>query len=227
MDLYFIQPFVFQASQSIPFKLSSLLEDLTNPVNWMTLTYDFVFVGFVAAGIKIFNAWIKEQRASILLEQEKLRTELQLIKTQINPDFLFDTLNNLHSLTMQQSEQAPEVVLKLAGLLSYLLYESQAEDVLLEREIEMIYSYTYLKGIDTGSNLDLSKQIRGDMQDKRIAPLLLLPFLEYIFKTEEPGEQAWASIDIAVTENVMKLIIVKGTSTGVGIGFDNIKKKIE
>ena len=227
LDLYLIQPGLSGVSASIPFTFSTLANDLGNVKDWVTLGYDFVLVGFVAAAIKIFNAWLTVKRASVYLEQEKLRTELQLIKTQVNPDFLFNALNDLHTLTLQQSDHSPQVVLKLAALLSYLLYESQADEVLLEKEIEMIHNYMYLMKIHLQDTFDLSENISGDMAGKKIAPLLLLPFLEYIFKKEACVEQAWASIDLTITNDGIKLIIVKGTNKASEVSFDQVKKRLD
>lgn len=227
IDLYFIQPYIFNFSNGLPFTFSSILADLTNVNDWITLTYDFALVGFVAAAIKIFNTWVKAQNESIYLEQEKLRAELQLIKTQINPDFLFNTLQDLHQLTLQQSDLAPGIVLKLASLLSYLLYESQAEEVLLEKEIEMIHNYIHLTEVHKQGVTEISQQVSGDIKGKRIAPLLLLPLLEYAVRKEDCMEQSWASIDLSVKEEVLKLIIIKGTNDTAAVRFDNVKKRLD
>jgi len=227
IDLYFIQPYFFNFSNVLPFTFTSMLADLANINDWITLTYDFVLVGFVAAAIKIFNTWVKAQNESIYLEQGKLRAELQLIKTQINPDFLFNTLQDLHKLTLQQSDLAPGIVLNLASLLSYLLYESQAEEVLLEKEIEMIHNYIQLTEAHKQGAMEISQQFSGDIKGKRIAPLLLLPLLEYTVRKENCPEQSWASIDLSIKEDVMKLIIIKGTNDAAGVFFDHLIKRLD
>jgi two-component system LytT family sensor kinase len=227
IDLYFVQTYIFHVTQGIPFSFAVLLEDLANFKDWTALTYDFLLVGFIAGGIKIFNEWVSAQRTSIQLEQEKLQTELQLIKGQINPEFLFNTLDNLYGLTLQQSDLAPGIVLRLANLLSYLLYESQADEVLLEREIEMIDNYTCLTETHGSKSIDVSKQVSGDIKGKKISPLLLLPFIEYAFGVDDYEGPAWTSIDVSVSDDTLKLVIIKGTATGATVGFDNVRKRLD
>ncbi len=226
LDLYLIQPYILHISSPLAFSWASVLADISHFFDWVTLTYDFLLVGFVAAAYRLFNEWISAERKSGQLEQEKLLTEMQLIKAQIDPDFFLHILDDLYEETVRASELAPEMVLRLSGLLSYLLYESQAQEIVLEKEVEMIDHYIVLMQRHDPS-IEISKQITGSMQDKYIAPMLLLPFMEYIFKKEEYDGQPWASIYLSVHGDLLKMTLVKGTSRAGEVSFNDISKRLD
>lgn len=203
--------------------------------------------GFVAA-IKLVKIWYLKEQAFRQIEKEKFQAELQLLKSQIHPHFLFNTLNNLYALTLRKSEQSPAVVMKLSQLLSYMLYDCNAAEVPLEKEIAFMKNYIGLEQLRYGSRLEVSMNFHGDLQGKHMAPLLLIPFLENAFKhgTSEQLEQAWIFLDLAVDDNVLsfKLVnsrdadanVVKATSVGAisigatsvgGIGLQNVRKRLE
>ncbi|MGA0558862.1 sensor histidine kinase [Larkinella sp. VNQ87] len=200
--------------------------------------------GFVAA-IKLVKIWYLKEQAYRQIEKEKFQAELQLLKSQIHPHFLFNTLNNLYALTLRKSEQSPAVVLKLSQLLSYMLYDCNASEVLLEKEIAFMKNYIGLEQLRYGARLEVSMNFHGDLKGKSIAPLLLIPFLENAFKhgTSEQLEQAWIFLDLAVDDNVLTFKLVNSrdtdsvlpetdppsvgaTSVG-GIGLQNVRKRLE
>ncbi|WP_245652269.1 sensor histidine kinase [Rufibacter tibetensis] len=193
--------------------------------------------GFVGA-IKLAKHWYNKNQLSIQLEGEKLKAELQLLKAQVHPHFLFNTLNNLYSLTLVHSAIAPEVVLKLSGLLQYMLYECNVTKVPLSKEIGMLQDYLELERLRYGERLDLSVNIEGNLEGKLIAPLLLLPFLENSFKhgASEQLDQAWVSLDIMVRGHTLKFKIMNAVPEADppgehqvthGIGLANVRKRLE
>ncbi|RDB07925.1 sensor histidine kinase [Runella aurantiaca] len=193
------------------------------------LAYYFVFIGMFAGGLKILQLWLQMQAESERLATEKITAELQLLKTQINPDFLFNTLCHLHTLTLRKSIKSPEVVLNLSHFLSYLLYESQKEEVLLQKEIEMIHNYVFLAKTHAQNNIDVSLNFAGEIDGKYIAPLLLLPFVENAFKEDKSLEQAWVSIDLWVTGGRLKFKIIHGTPPHITPepAFQNVIKRLD
>ncbi|WP_206077577.1 sensor histidine kinase [Pontibacter sp. SGAir0037] len=194
--------------------------------------------GFAGA-IKLAKHWYQKNQLNLKLEHEKLTAELQLLKAQVHPHFLFNTLNNLYSLTLTHSAEAPEVVLKLSGLLRYMLYEGNVPKVPLSKEVKLITDYLELEKMRYGNRLDLSVNLSGDFDGKLIAPLLLLPFLENSFKhgASEHLDQAWVSLDLSVRENKLKLKLMNAlpeasalTAGGVrsgGIGLQNVQKRLQ
>lgn len=191
--------------------------------------------GFAVA-IKLVKIWYQKQEAYQQIEHEKLQAELQLLKSQVHPHFLFNTLNNLYGLTLHKSDHSPEVVLKLSELLSYMLYDCNAAEVPLQKEIAFMRNYIGLEQLRYGERLDLSLSITGDYQTKLIAPLLLIPFLENAFKhgASEQLEQAWMHIDLSVQDNQLKFKLINsreapGKTEGYvgGIGLQNVKKRLK
>ncbi|GAB3640248.1 sensor histidine kinase [Spirosoma arcticum] len=175
--------------------------------------HEYSTIILVLAVYKFFTNWRQKQQEANRLEREKISTEIQLIKTQVNPDFVFSSLNELDTLIRQKSKQAPELVLKLARLLRYVLYESQAELVPLAREVAMIEHYVCLQRIIHPTNLEVSFTVRGHTEDHSIAPSSLFPIVENAFQqlpVEQPDEPAWVSIDLAINETHLTLKVING-----------------
>jgi sensor histidine kinase YesM len=196
--------------------------------------------GGFAATIKLMKYFYQKQQDNQQLLQEKLTAELQLLKSQIHPHFLFNTLNNLYSLTLTRSGQAPEIVLKLSGLLRYMLYECDTPKVPLHKEISMLNNYIELEKLRYGSRLDISVDICGEVRHQQIAPLLFLPFMENSFKhgASELLDLAWISLHMAVKEDTLKFKLVNSQPEGIlphsthhnhsaGIGLTNVKKRLD
>ncbi len=183
--------------------------------------------------IVLFKYWIKKQRDFLLAEKEKATAELQLLKAQIHPHFLFNTLNNIYSFSMKGSLKTPDMIAKLSSLLSYILYDCKNNEVLLEKEIEVMKNYIDLERERYGNKLEISINTEGDIQGKFISPLLLLPFIENAFKhgTSEQFEKPWLSMDISVKQTILrcKILNSKNETFSVeqkGIGIENVKKRL-
>ena len=187
----------------------------------------------VTSVIVLFKHWMIKQQEWMQAEKEKIISELQLLKAQVHPHFLFNTLNNIYSFSLENSPKTPGLILKLSSLLSYMLYDCKAEEVLLEKEIEVMKNYIDLEKERYGNKIEISLNIEGDIKDKFIAPLLLLPFLENAFKhgTSEQVEKSWLSIDISVKEFTLRCKIVNSKNEVVpisqsGIGIQNVKQRL-
>ena len=181
----------------------------------------------------LFKHWFIKQRETAEAQEEKVIAELQLLKGQLHPHFLFNTLNNIYSFSLQQLPKTPELILKLSSLLSYMLYDCKAEEVLLEKELEVMKNYIDLEKERYGDKIDISFNIEGNISDRYIAPLLLLPFLENAFKhgTSEQLEKPWLSFDLAIVQDTLQCKIVNSKNEFVplstnGIGINNVKKRL-
>jgi LytS/YehU family sensor histidine kinase len=170
--------------------------------------------------------------------QLELQTELDFLKGQIHPHFLFNTLNNLYALTLNQSAKSPLVVLGLSEILRYTLYECNAEKVLLSHDVDILKSYITLEKIRYEERLELNLSITGDMKDQLIAPLLMLPLVENAFRygTSQIVQDAWINIDVNVSETRLKLKVsnskpIKQTENNEihfdKAGFENLRKRLE
>lgn len=174
-------------------------------------------VTLVAAAITLLKRWWLKQKEKEQLEREKINAELQLLKAQIHPAFLFSTLNNIISHARMASPRAPEMLIKLSDLLSYMLYECDAPKVKLEKEIGMIKEYIALEKIRQGERLEMTFQIKGNCNGQLISPLLLLPFIDnsFSYSNNELVEQAWVNLDITIEDNSLSMKLINGMPPGI------------
>ena len=178
---------------------------------WPPLYLGLVNAGKVVAAATIIK-YVKyrylKQKEKERLERERMNAELQLLKAQIHPGFLFNALNKIRDYSIKASPQAPEALLKLSDLLSYTLYECDKPRVPLDKEIAMMKNYMEMEKIRSGESFEMGINIRGDLNDKIIAPFLLLPFIENSFKySRSLNGNPWITMDIGIEENsfIMKL----------------------
>jgi hypothetical protein len=203
--------------------------------------------------IKYYKDWYKKQRENEMLLRENKLAELQLLKAQIHPHFLFNTLNNIYSFTLTDSPQAAGLVDKLSGMIDYMISEGEKSLVPVEKEIQLINDYIGLEKVRYGDRLDMQVEIKGDYKNKVIAPLLMIPFVENCFKhgaSVMRGKQ-WIKLGINIHEDRLdfklsnsKPLAIKDTDTkkallpvsvdngvnkpvGQGIGLDNVRKRLE
>lgn len=146
-----------------------------------------MFVGAVVVTLfstllKVFTDWWRYQREKQQLLTQTMQSELRFLKSQINPHFLFNTLNNLYALTLKKSDKAPEIVLKLSEIMRYMLYECNEKRVLLSKEIQYIHNYLDLERLRQPGQADIRFSTEGQISEQMVAPLLFVPFLENSFK---------------------------------------------
>ncbi|MDE5419424.1 histidine kinase [Labilibaculum sp. DW002] len=186
--------------------------------------------------VKTMEYLAKIQQHEQILQREKLEAELIFLKNQVQPHFLFNTLNSLYSLILKKSDQSLDVILKLSDLLRYMLYETTSTRVDLTKEIDCIKSYLDLEKIRYGNRIDLSLNIWGDISTNRIAPMIILPFIENAFKHSTKGfdGQAWITIEIGLKNKNLVLKIENSVpdsssdqdSIVGGIGLQTVKRRL-
>lgn len=132
--------------------------------------------------IKIALEWFKAQRRQEELEKEKLNAELELLKQQVNPHFLFNSLNSIYALAQRKSENAPEAVLQLSQMMRYMIYESNTPTVALDRELDYIENFMNLKKLRLSNLVNVHYEMEGNPAGLKIEPMLLIPFIENAFK---------------------------------------------
>ena len=169
--------------------------------------------------------------------QEQLEAELSLLKGQVNPHFLFNTLNNLYSLSLHDSKKTPELILKLSQLLSYMLYECKDETVSLEKEITFIRNYIDLEAIRVEDIANVHFEIKGSNPGHKIPPLLFIPLIENAFKHGISSEVEHSDIHIKIhidenkiemnTENPFDNTQIDDGNNHKGLGLENVSKRLE
>lgn len=202
------------------------------------------FIVFLAISIKQVKRAFSIQQEKNELEKTKLTTELKLkeaelklLKAQIHPHFLFNTLNNLYGLTLEKSEEAPKMVLQLSEILDYILYRCEARVVPLSEELDHLKNYISIEKIRYSDKLELSTHFPKNTNGFKIAPLLLLPLVENAFKhgvSHFPGT-AFVKISCKTEdknlhfkiENPKNPLAKNNGSEKAGIGLANVQKRLD
>lgn len=176
----------------------------------------------------------RERERQLQLKSEKLAAEMQFLKTQISPHFIFNSLNNIYSLVQQQHANAAPMLAKLSKILRYILYDNHQDKVLIQKELGVMKEYIALQQLRklASDNIDFyQERTAGNL---RIAPMILLHFVENCFKHSgiDLDEQAWIKIECVLTENVLYFTTENSQRVQVkteigGIGQRNIERQLE
>nr|WP_320117138.1 sensor histidine kinase [uncultured Marinifilum sp.] len=215
-------------------------EELTFVV-WVNFAFfTLIYIG-ITTFLSLMREWFVLQKISIQLkdiEREKLEAELKALKSQINPHFLFNTLNNLYSLTLDKSDKAPNLVLKLSDMMRYILYECNDRYVLLEKELDFIRNYLDLQKIRLDEAIPVKMEVKGNTAQNEIAPLLFEPLIENAFKHGAYGKNNNGFVNILFNfeeTNKMELTIENRfdkswsneKNENKGIGIKNVSRRLE
>lgn len=196
------------------------------------------YVGITSLA-KFLKDWLELQDISNRfnkVEREKLEAELNTLKAQINPHFLFNSLNNIYSLALTNSKQTPEMILKLSDLMRHVLYESRENFISLKKEIDFIQNFIELQKIRLSAKTDIQFNLNGDAQNKLIIPLIFEPFVDNAFKhgTKSLGDNAFIHVSIRIerewlhfeAENNFEKDDHPSDDIAHGIGLKNAKKRL-
>jgi len=193
-----------------------------------------IFTVITTMVLKLVKQWYSDQKTTKDLQQEQLQTELKFLKSQINPHFLFNSLNNLYALTLSKSDSAPEVVLRLSNILRYILYESNEGYVSVRKEMEHVKDYVAVEKLRLGMGVSIDIDIDDAIQDDPVEPMLFLTLVENAFKHSEDilPEKRFIRIHAKSLDTGFRFLIEntfspskRDSETG-GIGLENIKKRL-
>ncbi|MEH6659862.1 sensor histidine kinase [Leeuwenhoekiella marinoflava] len=198
---------------------------------------EFYVISFGAA-IKITIDWLRERQLAASLAKENLETELRFLRSQISPHFFFNTLNNIYSLSLEKSENTPETILKLSDLMRYLLYETKDKRQALHKEIKFIRNYLDLERIRYNKKLNLNFDVEGDTKGKKIAPMLLIHFIENGFKHGASKNIGTVNISInlkvsgdflffKMSNTLPQKDLKNNLNEAGGIGIENVEKRLK
>ena len=206
---------------------------------WGQNMLPFIHIAGMVVAIKfIKKAYLQESRA-LQASHQKSIAELELLKAQIHPHFLFNTLNNLFAHTLRNSEDAPQIVVKLSELLRFMIYESREEYIPLSDEIQLLKNYIDLEKLRYGKDLECSFTITGDPDNKYIRPLLLIPLLENSFKhgMSQQLNEKWITLEMHIYDDSILINLsnsknppsiisgIKKKASGIGLG--NVKRRLQ
>ena len=195
-------------------------------------TYIPVVVGIA---VKLYRTWQRSEEKNLRQLQQKTEQELQLLKSQIHPHFLFNTLNNLYALIQEKSDKAGDVVLQLSDMLSFILYDCKADRIPLSNEIKQIRNYIALEKLRYGSRVDVNINIHDPVGQIDILPLILLPLVENCFKhgVKPTLSRSEILIEISLKNLVLKICVKNSIPVKVsrsdqgGLGLTNLRSRLQ
>jgi two-component system sensor histidine kinase LytS len=214
--------------------LFGMLFGITDLADWRKEHIAFSVVAFtvIATFCKLFFD-------RLMLDKQRKDDELRHLKAQLNPHFLFNTLNNLYGLSVAESKMLPELMLRLSDLLRYSLYDTNQHYVSLQKEVEYIANYIELEKIRWNDSAAIRLEIQGDVAEQHIAPLLLIVFIENAFKhlSVAKGRQGYVRILLAVKEEKLHLQVKNSIDPSLpppvqtkgrkgGLGLNNARKRL-
>lgn len=194
-----------------------------------------ITIGGIAAAIKLMKYWYLKEQRNMQLQKENMTSQLQLLKAQVHPHFLFNTLNNIYSYTQSNSPKAAQMVSGLSDLLRYMLYECNQPLAPLSKELQMVKDYINLEQIRYGNKLELHLELPDNTKGLYIAPLLLLPLIENCFKhgTSHMLEQPWINLQVSIREQQLTMKLINGKvnvtpedKNHSGIGIQNVQQRL-
>jgi two-component system, LytTR family, sensor kinase len=213
-----------------------------SPYNgFLTIILILIFDIVPLAGVKILNQFKQDALLRQKTEYDKIQTEfklreaeLKLLKGQIHPHFLFNTLNNLYSLSLVKSDKAPDLLIRLADMLSYIIYDCNSEKVPLAKEIGFIDSFLELQKLRYDT-CNISYKLNGEFNGSEIAPMILHTFIDNGFKhgASTDSGSPWMKIAITSKDELLFFSIINSTSPGegenkktAGIGIENVRRRL-
>ncbi len=226
LNNFFVLPYIygFPGRSIADIGLSSLLYN----------AFVLVFICGTALAIKLVRINLEISKREEETARKKLLTELQFLKSQINPHFLFNTLNNIYGLARKKSDDTAEVVMKLSKLLRFMLYETSHPSIKIEDELKVVKDYIELEQLRYGSRLEISYHEDIDKQDQQITPLILIPFVENAFKygLSETRFKSHIHISTKLKNQRLTFSIENSKSETEGrpgekIGLKNVKRQLE
>lgn len=223
---------IYMKSGDVPNMQAAVLGSL----NWSFVT-NFFILG-TSTVVKITLDWYKNNQEKQELETQNMQSELRFLKSQINPHFLFNTLNSLYALTLKKSDQAPDIVLRLSEMMRYMLYECNEKSVPLSKEVHYIKNYLELERIRQGGHMDILMDVSGSISDQKIAPLMFIPFIENCFKHGAGNHlsKGFVHIRLSVVGDHVDLLIENSKAEAMprhdrsrsgGIGLVNVRRRLD
>ena len=194
------------------------------------------FIFTVSTAIRITNEWFKAEKQKKEMENEKLNAELAFLKSQVNPHFLFNILNNICSLARKKSDDTENAIIKLSQIMRYMLSESKDEKVTLEKEVEYLRNYIELQQLRISDKVRVNFTVEGSPETKMIEPMLLIPFVENAFKhgvsyLEDSEIDIFLKVrDSGLSFRVENTVFRKNGETVAlesGIGLKNVLRRLE
>ena len=215
-------------------ELGSEAIDSFTPTYFGNVVLGGAFLLLISIPLRLVNDYFRKNELEKELKTHQLEAELRFLKAQVNPHFLFNALNNIYSLSFTESKKTPEMILKLSGMMSYMLYECKNESVSLSSEIEYLKNYIELQQLKKDGEFNIEFKILGDCASIQITPMLFIPFFENAFKhgNIEDTKNGWIKSQLKIEQANLhfsisnSLKIAQKTAEKSGVGLSNIRERL-
>jgi hypothetical protein len=193
----------------------------------------YTLIGFLLFKLK---QYLQQRKQLEQIRVEKLQAEVNYLRAQINPHFLFNTLNNIYGLSLQQSPKTPELIVRLSRMMDYMLYEVEGTKVPLQRDLENLANYIEMERIRQGNNAVINYEVEGEITNQMIEPLLFLPLVENAFKhgVNQMIEGAYLDVKLIASWNHITFTVKNNYKKGTdrqqvhkSLGLINLRKRLE
>lgn len=217
------------------FFLNNGFPDLFSFRKFAVLVIDFTCMISIPLAPKLMKAILESSMKMVKLERDNLKMELDFLKSQISPHFLFNTLNNIYRMSKTKDSQTPDTVLRLSNLVRYILYQSKDHEILLLKEVDFVKDYINLATLRYGGKIPIHVNIVNIDEPYKIVPLMLIPFIENAFKhgPDRSRSDAWIDISLKIIEDSLILTVKNGVNRGAekpgfgGFGLQNVIRRLE
>lgn len=214
----------------------------TNDIFGVTFLYLLLETNFmigIALAIKLVKKWIEQQNEKHEIEKQNLKSELNLLKAQLHPHFLFNAMNNIYALSLEKSSKTSDGIAKMSELLRSVLYDCNEAEISLEKEINLLENYIALEQIRYGKNLDFEFDKSDVTHNFSVPPMLLFTFVENCFKHGRSSSNKTPFIKLKIITSKNELIFIAENSVSEsegkrlpgkrqnGIGLNNVKKRLD
>jgi two-component system, LytTR family, sensor kinase len=221
--------------QTILKKIYNTRSERRLPFPMRTVMLTLMILG-LSTSIKVTQEWFRNEKLRKEAENTQLNAELAFLKSQVNPHFLFNTLNSIYSLANRRSEKTADAIAKLSNILRYMLYKTENKTVNLEEEVQYLSDYIELQKFRLYDNIFIKFDVTGNIQSFMIAPMLLLPFVENAFKHGvNTTNKCFINISLTVKGNELYFEVTNAdirkdkffNDENSGIGLQNVKRRLD
>lgn len=239
MICYLAKPYIPESARGFHLYLSFFLNDgflgLFQLEKYGTLAIDFITLVSIPLAPKLAKVLLESSMKMVRLERDNLAMELDFLKSQVSPHFLFNILNSIYRMSEKNDPETPATILRLSNLMRYVLYQGKDDEIQLSKEVEFIMNYIDLARIRYGDKVPLQTDIAAIDEPYKIVPLILIPFVENAFKHGPDRSRNDSRVDVSlkITDDTLLLTVKNGVNhlaekpTIGGVGLQNVRRRLE
>ncbi|MEM8528855.1 MAG: histidine kinase [Bacteroidota bacterium] len=211
------------------------IQELFTPTYFGSLFVSSAFFLLITIPLRLVDNWLKKRALEKELKTHQLEAELRFLKAQVNPHFLFNALNNIYALSFTASKKAPEMILRLSDMMSYMLYDCKQEKVNLASEIAYLNNYIDLQQLKKDGEFNIDFEVKGETSHVFITPMLFIPLFENVFKHGNLDDTTvgWLKSKLEIQDQILTFTIANSKRAKQnrmekgGVGLDNLSERLK